>query len=145
MQSQSKHTNWYHLFLWSDIDYAAHKTQWSPTEVAKALKHSNSIIYKLINKGTIAKSIDSETKQGWSTATKKNVKHRHTLAGSGQQGVLTKYPDIVKEVKTQLQGLHTVGLAMSVLIAHLIMLAIIQHQAPDLLIKFKCSEVSVIT
>jgi hypothetical protein len=60
-------------------------------------------------------------------ATKKNVKCQHALAGSGQQGVLAKYPDIVKEGKTQLQGLRTAGLAMSVLIAHSIMLAIIQH------------------
>jgi hypothetical protein len=83
-------------------------------------------------------------KQGWSAVTKKNVVCRHALAGSGQLGILAKHPEIVKEINTQLQGLRKLGLAINVLIARSIMLAIIKHRAPDLLVRFKCSEVSVI-
>jgi hypothetical protein len=54
---------------------------------------------------------------------------------------LANYPDIVKEIKSQLQALRTSGLAVNVLIAHSIMLAIIKQQQPDLLTRFKCSEV----
>jgi hypothetical protein len=69
---------------------------------------------------------------------------RHTLAGSGQLGILAKHPEIVRGINTQLQGLRKSGLAVNVLIARSIMLAIIKHQAPDLLVRFKCSEVSVV-
>jgi hypothetical protein len=102
------------------------------------------MLYKTISKGTISKWIDGETKRGWSAVTMKNVAHRHALAGSGQLGILAKHPEIVKEIKAQLHGLHTSGLAVHVLITRSIMLVIIEHRAPDLLIKFKCSEVSVI-
>jgi hypothetical protein len=54
---------------------------------------------------------------------------------------LANYPDIVKEIKSQLQALRTSGLVVNVLIAHSIMLAIIKQQQPDLLTRFKCSEV----
>jgi hypothetical protein len=76
--------------------------------------------------------------------TKKNIECQHTLAGSGQLGILAKHPDVVKDIKTQLQGLRTSGLAVNTLIAHSIILAIIKHHTPDLLVKFKCSEVSLL-
>jgi hypothetical protein len=61
-QSRSKRTNWYHPFLWPAIDAAACKTHWSPTDIAKDLKLLNPALYKTINKGTISKWIDGETK-----------------------------------------------------------------------------------
>jgi len=61
--------------------------------------------------------------------------------GSGQAGILEKHPEICNKIKTQLQELCTSGLAVNVLVAQSIMIAIIQTQAPDLLTKFKCSEV----
>jgi hypothetical protein len=143
-QSRSKRTNWYHPFLWPAIDEAAHKTHWSPTEIEKYLKCLYPKLYNTIRKGTISKWIDKETKRGWSASMKKNIEHRHALARSGQQGILAKHPAVVKEIMTQLQGLRTSGLAVNVLIARSIMLAIIKHRAPDLLLKFKCSEVSFV-
>jgi hypothetical protein len=143
-QSCSKRTNWYHPFLWPAIDEAARKTHWSPTEIEKHLKRLYPKLYNTIRKSTISKWIDKETKRGWSAATKKNIKCRHPLAGSGQQGMLAKHPDVVKEIKKQLQGLCASGLVVNVLIARSIMLAIIKHRAPDLLVKFKCLEVSLL-
>jgi hypothetical protein len=98
-------------------------------------------LFGRINKGTIQKWIDKETKHGWSKATVKNVKRRHALAGTGQTGILAKYPDIVSEITTQLRGLRTSGVAVNVLIARSIMLAIIKAKKPELLVDFKCSEV----
>lgn len=89
----------------------------------------------------IYKWIDKEMKRGWSAATKKKVERWHALVGSGQTGILAKYPDIVQEIKAKLRGLHTSGLAVNVLVARSIMLAIITEQQPDLLQKFKCYEV----
>src|SRR5882724_11145297 len=103
------------------------QTHWSPTEIEKHLKYLYPKLYNTIHKGTISKWIDKETKQGWSVVTKKNVEHRHALAGSGQLGILAKHPDVVKDIKMQLQGLCTSGLAVNALIAHLIMLTIIKH------------------
>jgi hypothetical protein len=74
-------------------------------------------------------------------STKKNVQHQHAIAGAGQRGILANYPDIVKEIKSQLQALRTSGLVVNILIAHSIMLAIIKQQQPDLLTRFKCSKV----
>ena len=83
-------------------------------------------------------------KKRWSAVTKKNIECRHALAGSGQLGILAKHPDVVKDIKTQLQGLHMSGLPVNALIACSIMLAIIKHHAPDLLVKFKCLEASLL-
>ena len=71
----------------------------------------------------------------------KNVKRQHALAGLGQTGILGKYPAIVKEIKDKLRGLRTSGVAVNVIVARSIMLAIINQQQPELLLKFKCSEV----
>ena len=91
---------------------------------------------------TVQKWIDSDTKRGWSETTKANVTHRHALAGSGQAGILAKHPQVLQEIKNKLQGLCTSGLSVNVLVARSIMIAIMQHQAPDFLTKFKCLKVS---
>jgi hypothetical protein len=140
-QSRHKRTNWYHPFLWAHIDTAARKLGWSPQAIANRLTRDHPKLFLHINKGTIQRWIDKDTKRDWSAATKKNIARRHALAGSGQTGILAKYPDVVKEIKTQLQALRTSGLAVNVLIARSIMLAIINQRQPDLLTKFKCSEV----
>jgi hypothetical protein len=83
------------------------------------------------------------SKQPWLDATEKNVKRQHTLARSGQAGILAKNPEIRDEIKMQLQALCTSRLAVNLLVAQSLMIAIIQNHAPELLTKFKCSEVSL--
>ena len=63
--------------------------------------------------------------------------------GTGQTGILAKYPDIVSEITTQFHGLQTLGVAINVLIACLIMLTIIKEKKPKPLVDFKCSEVTL--
>ena len=141
-QSKSTRTNWYHPLLWIPIDTAARRNNWSATYIVKQLHRDNPTLFTKLSKGTVQKWIDSLIKRGWSETTKANVAQRHALAGSNQAGILAKHPDIVQEIKSRLQGLRTSGLAVNVLLVQTMMLAIIQHHTPDLLIGFKCSEVS---
>jgi hypothetical protein len=142
IQAKSKRTNWYHPFLWALINNAMHRNTWSTTYAVKQLQREQPTLFLKITKGVIQKWI-GPSKRAWSDVTVKNVKRRHALAGSGQAGILqvAKHPEIRDKIKTQLQALHMSGLAVSVLIAQSIMIAIIQTRAPDLLTKFKCSEV----
>jgi hypothetical protein len=141
-QSRHKRTNWYHPILWTHIDAAARKVGWSAQSIANRLTRDQPKLFTRITKGTIQKWIDKDTKRGWSAATRKNIERHHTLAGSGQTGILAQHPDVLTEIKTQLRGLRTSGLPVNVLVARSIMLAIIKERKPDLLTKFKCSEVS---
>lgn len=140
VQAKSKRTNWYHPFLWASINDAMRKNAWSATYTVKQLQREQPTLFSKITKGVIQKWI-GPSKHAWSDTTVKNVARRHALAGSGQAGILAKHPEIRDEIKTQLQALRTSGLAVNVLIARSIMIAIIQTRAPDLLTKFKCSEV----
>ena len=141
---QARHscTNWYHPFLWTHIDSIAPKVGWSATAIEKHLTHTQPQLFSRIKKGTINRWID---KKGWSDATKRNVARRHALAGSGQTGVLAKYPDIVTTIKTELRGMRSAGLALNVMVVRALMIAIIEKAGPDLLKEFKCSEASLIS
>jgi len=87
------------------INTTARKVGWSAQLIANQLSLDQPKLFGHINKGTIQKWINKETKHGWSKVTVKNVKQQHALAGTGQTGILAKYPDIVSEIATQLHGL----------------------------------------
>ena len=125
VQARSKHTNWYHPFLWTSIDNVMQKNAWSATYAVNQLQCEQPKLFLKITKGVIQKWI-GPLKCAWSDVTVKNIACRHALAGSGQAGILAKHPEIRDEIKTQLQALHTSGLAVNVLIAQSIMIAIIQ-------------------
>jgi hypothetical protein len=78
-QNRHQCTNWYYLFLWIHIDTAARKSGWSAQATVNQLTCDHPKLFTHINKGTIQKWIDKETKRGWSAATKKNVAVRATL------------------------------------------------------------------
>lgn len=138
--SHRKHTNWYHPFLWPEIDDAACKTHWSPTKIKKHLKCSNPTPS---TKAQYRNGLTRKQKKDGQWWWRRTWECQHALAGSGQLGIFAKHPDVVKYIKTQLRGLCTSGVPVNALISCLIMLAIIKHHAPDLLVKFKCLEVSL--
>jgi len=86
-----------------------HRNAWSTTYAVKQLQREQPTLFSKITKGVIQKWI-GPSKQAWSDATVKNVKHRHALVGSGQAGILAKHPEICNEIKTQLQALCMSGL-----------------------------------
>lgn len=133
--------SWYHPFLWVHIDAAARKLDWSTAGITKVLLRDHKELFLGLNKGTVHKWIDKETKRGWSVTTMKSVRAHHSLAGSGRTGVLAKSPDVVDEITKQLRGLRAAHVAVNVHIARSIMLAIIKEREPQLLTNFKCSEV----
>jgi hypothetical protein len=57
---------------------------------------------------------------------------------------LAKSPEIVEEIVKQLKGLRAAGLPINVIVVRGIMLAVIEDKQLDLLLKFKCAEVSSI-
>lgn len=143
-QEKHKRTNWYHPFLFSIIDRTACLVGWSPQSIVNRLSLDHPRLFRDLNRGTVYKWIDKDTKRDWSAKTKQNVERRHALAGSGQTGILAGYPEIVEEIVKQLKGLRTASLPINVVIVRGIMLAVIEDKQPDLLLKFKCSEVSSI-
>ncbi|KAG1802170.1 uncharacterized protein HD556DRAFT_1304341 [Suillus plorans] len=119
----------------------APKVGWSAQTIASRLAQDQPSLFSHLNKGTVQKWLDKETKRGWSPVTIQNVKRRHALAGSGQTGVLAKYPAVMKEITDTLRGLRTSGVPVSVVVARSIMLAVIEKHEPGLLLtEFKCSE-----
>ena len=139
---KSQGHNWYHPFLWSHLDATACKVQWLPESIANQLTLNHPMLFGKIMRGVIYKQINKETKQGWLAKMVKNVECCHALAGSGQTGILAKYPDVVKEIEAQLRALQISSLAVNVLVVHSIMLVIIEQWQPQLLFQFKCSEIS---
>ncbi|KAG6372943.1 hypothetical protein JVT61DRAFT_6981 [Boletus reticuloceps] len=132
-------TNWYQPFLWVHIDHAAKRHHWSPQAMVCALKNEHLTLFSHLHKGTVFRWID-KSKQRWSAATLLNVQNGHTIAGSGQSGILSHYPQVQEEIITKLKNLRASGLPINVVILRSIMLAVIQNHIPELLKTFKCSE-----
>ncbi|KAH9906581.1 uncharacterized protein B0H18DRAFT_1090759 [Fomitopsis serialis] len=133
-------TNWYHPFLWLHIDKAARKVGWGAEAIAKELHRTMPELYGRLRRQTVHRWF-APGGFDWSETTKKNVERYHALTGSGRVGILSNHPDIVDEMKTALKELRTAGVAVNVVIGCSILLAIIKERKPELLEKFKCSEV----
>ena len=135
-----KRTNWYHPLLWVHINATAQRYDWSPTAMVNALQREHPKLFSCLHKGTVSKWIDKSKRQ-WSSITLHNVENRHTLTGSGHSGILSQYPVIQDEIVEKLKSLRESGVPISVVVGQSIMLAVIQDRVPELLTKFKCSEV----
>ncbi|KAN0075254.1 hypothetical protein V8E55_011277 [Tylopilus felleus] len=107
--------------------------------MANGLKKDYPKLFSHLNKGTMSKWIN-KTKWQWLEVMLLNVQNGHTLAGSGQSGILSHYLHVQEEIIMKLKGLRTAGLPINVIIARFIMLAVIQDRVPELLKTFKCSE-----
>lgn len=135
-------TNWYHPLLWVHINMAAQRFNWSPTAMVNALQREHPKLFSRLNKGTVSKWIDSDkAKRQWSATTLHNVENGHTLSGSGHSGILSLHPHTQAEIVEKLTSLRKSGLPINIIVGRSIMLAVIQDRVPELLTKFKCSEV----
>ena len=143
VQSNHTRTNWYHPYLWPSIDKMAKRANWSPQETVKRLKTFQPELFSRLNRGTVHRWISASGK-GWSDETLKNVARRGTLTGSGRVGVLAPYPNMVVAIKKKLTEFRDGGVPVNVLVARSVILALIQTEKPQLLEKFKCSEVRLI-
>ncbi|EIN06290.1 hypothetical protein PUNSTDRAFT_73512 [Punctularia strigosozonata HHB-11173 SS5] len=139
VQARHTRTNWYHPFLWADIDRVAHEVDFSATRIARSLQKSKPQIFGRLRKSTVQKWL-SDDRKSWSPATLENVARRHALAGTGRVGILTSYPDIVKKATQALEETRETGIQVNRMIARSLLIAEIQILAPDLLQSFKVSE-----
>lgn len=141
-QKPFSRVNWYHPFLWAHIDRVAPTVGWSPQLIVKSLQRDFPALFSSLHRGTVAKWISKNNKRRWSSATKKNIQRRHSLAGSGKTGVLTPYPDLIQEIKNKFEEYRQSGISIDCLLARSVILAVISERKPELLATFKCSEVS---
>ncbi|KAF8983708.1 hypothetical protein BDQ17DRAFT_1173140, partial [Cyathus striatus] len=140
VQSQAKHTNWFNPVLWILIDKAMCKADWSASAALHILQCNYEKLFKQLDWSILWKWKE-KTKKNWKEGTLQKVKDQHTLTGTGQTGILIKYPDIVKEIKQSLQDFHTFGLPVNVVMGRSLMLTIINKHQPSLLsVEFCCSE-----
>ncbi|KAF6761517.1 hypothetical protein DFP72DRAFT_842427 [Ephemerocybe angulata] len=109
VEQKATRVNWYHPLLWVHINDIAARVNFSPSAIEHHLKLQNPALFSRINKGTVSRWI-SEDKKQWSEATLKNVARGKALAGTGRVGVLSKHPEVVLEIKRQLQQLRDSGI-----------------------------------
>ncbi|KDQ48970.1 hypothetical protein JAAARDRAFT_144133 [Jaapia argillacea MUCL 33604] len=128
--------------LWLHINKVAPKCYWSPQLIVTTLKCNHPALYQRLNHGTVHKWMSNEGPKRWSEKMLENVVCQHSLAGSGQVGVLARYPEIVEEITTKLKELRASGVPVNTLIRQSIMLAVIKAKKPEILkhAHFKCSE-----
>ncbi|EJD00508.1 uncharacterized protein FOMMEDRAFT_91593, partial [Fomitiporia mediterranea MF3/22] len=96
------------------------------------LKKESLALYNRLNKGTVQKWI-ALCRTKWSDTTIYNVQNKCILGGSGRVGTLTKYPELVEEIKTNFLGFCAKGYPLNAVIGCSIMLAIIKACNPDIL------------
>ncbi|KIM38062.1 hypothetical protein M413DRAFT_13027 [Hebeloma cylindrosporum] len=140
LQKRHQRVNWYHPLLWTHINRVAPKASWSPKYIVLTLQGQYPDLFGKLHRGTVVKWLSKNDRRRWSTATQKNVERRHTLAGSGRAGILTKHPELVDEIKRNLQQLRDSGVWINRLLTRSIILSILREKKPQLLENFKCSE-----
>jgi hypothetical protein len=132
---------WYHPFLWVHINGMAPRVGWSTQALVTALQHDHPTLYAWLHAATVSKWISKNDQCHWSTRMSENVKQHSSLAGTGWTGILISHPDVVEEIKMKLLSLQTSGITITQLLAHSIIIAVINAHVPHLLKNFKCSEV----
>ncbi|KXN80633.1 hypothetical protein AN958_09263 [Leucoagaricus sp. SymC.cos] len=105
----------------------------------KALKRESPTLYKQLHKATVHKWKQRGEKR-WSDRRIKNIKDRHSLAGTGRTGILTNHPEIVEKIKATLISYRASAIPVNVSIRRATIIGIISKMAPELLQTFKCSE-----
>ncbi|THU80666.1 hypothetical protein K435DRAFT_600201, partial [Dendrothele bispora CBS 962.96] len=140
VQGRAQRTNWYHPFLWIHISHTMVQADWQAGYAVKILQREHPVLFRHMHRGTIWrwKKKDERT---WTERTLINVRNHGTLLGSGRAGALSKFPDLINEIKSTLLDLRKSGMVVNVPIARSIMLGIIQEKCPQALTPhFKCSE-----
>ncbi|KAJ7216513.1 hypothetical protein GGX14DRAFT_391330 [Mycena pura] len=138
---EPKNTNWFHPFLWSDINRTMRRTDWSPRKTVEILQRSHPDgRFKKLHAGTLSRYRVTGKKE-WTPATLEAVKNGASVRGTGRVGILAPYPIIVEAVKTTLTGLRDAKAIINVPIVTAVLRAEIEAEAPELFVKgFKLSE-----
>ncbi|SJL11765.1 uncharacterized protein ARMOST_15174 [Armillaria ostoyae] len=116
-----------------------HQCGWSAAATAKALEKDFPALFSKLHKGTIQRWKVKGVNQ-WTDKTLLNVKNQSVLEGSERFGILTPYPETIKEINTALLSLRMSGIPVNVSIGRSLIWAIVKERHPELLSTFKISE-----
>ncbi|KAJ7312709.1 hypothetical protein DFH08DRAFT_821873 [Mycena albidolilacea] len=124
----AKYVNWTTPFAWSAITAAQAKVGWGYTNILRALQRGNYDFFQHLAVTTIMGWIETV---GGFRQWKPSVLAR-ALKGNVPGHNKGPYPEIVKEIISQLSELHAAGAPLSLATARCIIIAIIREQAPEI-------------
>ncbi|KAJ6626826.1 hypothetical protein B0H10DRAFT_1652534, partial [Mycena sp. CBHHK59/15] len=139
VQKKATTVNWFHPFLWDQIDKQMQRTGWSPSAMVKYLQRDRPVVFKGLQKGTILRWW-VKGKNEWTDATLQKISAGKAITGSCWTSILSPYPEITQNIKETLKGLCESGAVVNVSITRGLMIAEISESQPHLLEKFKVSE-----
>ncbi|KAJ7925709.1 hypothetical protein B0H13DRAFT_2314298 [Mycena leptocephala] len=174
-KKDSKLTNWFHPFIWPQVVTATSRAgrPWKPSDIVWEARKLNPGVFWKLTSQVVGRWIDKAAKKEGVSKWKDSVLHNvawakgNSLGGhSTRMGILVNgescsavydtdhdsrkhpYPEIRKQINHQLTSLRDAGVALSLLTIRGLMVAHIQHGAPELFTrtigsdgtKFRCSE-----
>jgi hypothetical protein len=146
---RASRVNWFHKLLWPHIHHAAEKCQYSAINTVRLLQQKDSSTFKTLHRGTMQKWLKKcEGGKGyerrWSEKTLADVEKGTSVKGTGRVGLLKEHPELVEKMKRKLLELRESSISVNRILARSIMLTLVKAEAPELLGKLKCSNVSLV-
>jgi hypothetical protein len=132
------YVNWFTPFLWSQILQAARDVGWQmrAQAIVDLLNQRNPVSFASLNRSTVYDWID---RSGPAPRWKEQVLERAARGNDpghsrgGRRGALAHHPDVVEEIKRQLQLLRESKTAVTVITARAVILATIIDKRPEIL------------
>ncbi|KAL0953304.1 hypothetical protein HGRIS_004553 [Hohenbuehelia grisea] len=157
---ESKLTNWFTPFLFSQIEIAASRAgkPWSPRMIVKEAKALNPKDFARLTEQVVGRWIDPEAKKRGESKWKDKIMEQVSTGsgnrpggGSTRTGILAAYPMLQAKIHSHIEALREGGAVLTMLTIHAIMIAFIEADAPHLFrqpiakdgSRFKCSEAFV--
>jgi hypothetical protein len=138
---RASRVNWYHGLIWPHIADAADRFDFSAARMITFLKLKDSNMFGTLNKGTIQRW-KKKGEAMWTEKTDANDERGRSVKGTGRVGMLRSHPELVEKIKSKLINICGSAISVNRILARSIMLALIKAEAPTLLNKFKCCNVS---
>ncbi|KAJ7314727.1 hypothetical protein DFH08DRAFT_612918, partial [Mycena albidolilacea] len=133
-----KYINWLTPFSWSAITAAQLKVGWHYTTIIKELQCSNYDFYQHLSVTTVREWVETVDRcTQWKPKVLVRVT-RGSIPGhnkGGRRGILAPYPELVKEIMTQLAEIRGAGAPISLAIVRCVIIALIQTQAPEIFLQ----------
>ena len=130
VECPAKYHNWHTPACWSQILLAAKEAgpQMSATEIVKSLKWCDPVIFSGISRTTVDSWINhSSHPPCWMDSI---ITHKQNGMGNmpghnkgGWHGILANYPNLVNDIKSELQSLQEAGAALTVITVQGIIIA----------------------
>ncbi|KAJ7894740.1 hypothetical protein B0H14DRAFT_3426771 [Mycena olivaceomarginata] len=140
-----KYINWLTPFSWSAITAAQLKVGWHYTGIVKELQRSNYDFYQHLSVTTVPEWVETIGRYTqWKPKVLAQVT-RGNIPGhnkGGHRGILAPYPELVKEIMTQLADIRSTGAPIFLATVRCVIIALIQTKAPEIFLhhQSECSD-----